>query len=356
MNRKIQNIVISFLLLTVGLLPLQVQAGNPDRQGEAGAYELLMNPWARSAGLHTISTSMIRGVEALRLNPAGLGRINSTEVLFGHARYLEGTDIKMNAFGLSKTVGKNGAFGMSIMSLDIGEIPVTTTAQPEGTGATFSPNFFHLALSYAHTFDNKISVGITLRAISESIADLSAFGLGIDAGVQYVTGEDDNFKFGISLRNIGSRMSFGGQGLSFATENPDGTLVYDITVSQRSAEFELPSVLNIGMSYDFYVTPKNRLTVLGNFTSNSFARDQLGAGVEYGLNEMFMLRAAYKIEVGLSAERQAEKSVYSGLSAGIGLDVPLNKKEANNRFGIDYAYRATQPFGGTHNIAVRISL
>lgn len=25
-----------------------VQAGNPDRQGEAGAYELLLNPWARS--------------------------------------------------------------------------------------------------------------------------------------------------------------------------------------------------------------------------------------------------------------------------------------------------------------------
>jgi len=342
---------IFFVVLTVSCLV----AGNPDRQGEAGAYELLMNPWARSAGFHSMSTSLVRGVESLRLNPAGLGRISKTEVLVGHARYLEGTGIKMNAFGISQKVGKSGAFGLSVMSLAIGEIPITTTNQPEGTGATFSPNFFNLGLSYANTFENKISVGITMRIISESIADLSAFGIGIDAGVQYVTGPQDNFKFGISLRNVGSRMSFGGQGLSFPTENPDGVLSYDITVNQRSAEFELPSMLNIGMSYDFNITAKNRITILGNFTSNSFSRDQLGGGIEYSLNDMFMLRAAYKVEVGLSAERQAEKSVYSGLAAGVSLEVPLNKESAN-RFGIDYAYRATQPFSGTHNFSVRIAL
>ena len=57
--------LISLLFLSV---PLWLGAGNPDRQGEAGAYELLLNPWARSAGLHTISTSMIKGVESMRLN------------------------------------------------------------------------------------------------------------------------------------------------------------------------------------------------------------------------------------------------------------------------------------------------
>lgn len=345
--------VIIFLLIIT--FSVNLQAGNPDRQGEAGAYELLMNPWARSAGFHSMSTSLVRGVESLRLNPAGLGRINKTEVLIGHARYLEGTDIQMNAFGISQRVGESGAFGLSIMSLDIGEIPITTTDQPEGTGATFSPNFFNLGISYAHIFENKISVGITMRIISESIADLSAFGIGIDAGVQYVTGPQDNFKFGISLRNVGSRMSFGGQGLSFPTENPDGTLSFDITVNQRSAQFELPSVLNIGMSYDFHITKANRVSILGNFTSNSFSRDQLGGGIEYSLNDMFMLRAAYKVEVGLSAEREVERSVYSGLSAGVSLEVPL-KRESANRFGIDYAYRATQPFSGTHNISVRIAI
>ena len=350
------RIVLLFLVTFLLSFSTSSYAGNPDRQGEAGAYELLMNPWARSAGLHTMSTSMIRGVEALRLNPAGLVRINgSTEVLLGHSRYLVPTDVNMNAFGIAQKVGNNGTFGISLMSLDMGDIAVTTEDQPEGTGATFAPNFFHLGISYAHIFENKISVGITFRAISESISDVSSFGFALDAGVQYVTGPQDNFRFGISLRNVGSRMSFGGQGLSFPTENPDGTLSYDITVNQRSATFELPSALNLGMSYDLRVGELHRFTLLGNFTANSFARDQIGGGVEYSLKENFMLRAAYKEEVGLSAEREFERSVYSGLSFGATLEVPT-KKEGTSRFGIDYAYRATQPFSGTHNIGIRLTL
>ena len=46
--------------------------------------------------------------------------------MVSHARYLEGTDIKMNAFGLAQKVGKNGTFGLSLMSMDFGDIPVTT--------------------------------------------------------------------------------------------------------------------------------------------------------------------------------------------------------------------------------------
>ena len=54
--------------------------GNPDRQGQAGASELLMNPWARSSGLHSMSTSSVTGVEAMRINIAGLSRIKNFEV------------------------------------------------------------------------------------------------------------------------------------------------------------------------------------------------------------------------------------------------------------------------------------
>ena len=308
-------IIIIFLLLGVSSY-----SGNPDRQGAAGAYELLMNPWARSAGLHTLTTAHIRGVEAMRLNVAGLSRITRTEVLLGHARYLEGSDIKMNAIGLSQKVGENGAFGISIMSLDFGDIPVTTTDLPEGTGATFSPNFFHLGLGYSHTFDNKVSVGILFRGISESTADVGSLGFAIDAGIQYVAGEKDNFKFGISLRNVGSKMQFNGEGLTYSAPNPDDG--ENLTIQIRSAPFEIPSMLNIGMSYDFWTSDeKHRITAVGNFTSNSFSRDQLGAGIEYSFNEQFSLRGAYKIDLN-SRVVDDPPSIYSGLSAGLSIDMP----------------------------------
>lgn len=329
-----------------------VQAGNPDRQGEAGAYELLMNPWARSAGLHTMNTSSISGVEAMRLNVAGLPRINKTEIVLGYADYLDGTDISMNAFGLAQKMGK-GAFGLSIMVLDFGDIIETTTELPEGTGGTFSPSFFNMGLSYAHIFENKVSVGLTMRVVSESFtSDLSAFGFALDAGVQYVAGPKDNFKFGISLRNVGSTMTFSGEGLASQGPAPDGDS-YEITFNQRAEDFELPSLLNIGGSYDFYASEKHRISVLANFTANSFSRDQIGAGVEYSLNDLFMVRGGYKVDV--DSGEEFEDPIYDGLSAGASVMVPLSKENKNLRFGIDYAYRNTRLWNGTHNISVRFA-
>ena len=131
-----KNLFYTLLML---LCASVVFAGNPDRQGEAGAYELLMNPWARSAGLHTMNTSFISGVEALRLNPAGLTRINKTELAVANSRYLVGTEILMNSFGIAQRT-KNGAFGVSIMTVNFGDIPTTTADQPAGCLLYTSPS------------------------------------------------------------------------------------------------------------------------------------------------------------------------------------------------------------------------
>jgi hypothetical protein len=346
MKRILSSILIIAAAVTVSM------AGNPDRQGEAGAAELLLNPWAKSAGLHTMTTSTITGVEAMRLNVAGIGRITGQEVMVANTRLYEGSTLQLNALGYAQKFKNNGAFAVSLVSVDFGDIPVTTVNQPEGTGATFSPSFFHLGLGYSYTYANKISVGLLFRTISESTADVSAFGFALDAGVQYVSGEQDNFRLGISLRNVGSPMSFGGQGLTFQTDNPDGRTQYLLSVDQRSEDFELPSVLNIGLSYDFYFTDKMMLRAVSNFTSNAFSRDQIGAGLEFAFNELFMLRGGYKTEMG-SAEDGLE-NVYTGLSAGATIELPFDKA-GKNKLGVDYAYRATNPFRGTHNFSLRFA-
>jgi opacity protein-like surface antigen len=350
MNKLIYTLLVGMLVWSVNTTAI---AGNPDRQGEAGAGQLLLNPYAKSAGLHTMTTSMVSGVEAMQLNIAGLSRINKTEINASYGDYLSGTDIGLNAFGVAQKVGKSGAFGISLMSIDFGDIRITTTDQPEGNGNTFSPSFFNIGFGYSHTFENKVSVGILFRGISESITDVNAFGFGIDAGVQYVTGPQDNFKFGISLRNIGSRMEFGGEGLATQGPSPNGDS-YELTFSQRAADFELPSQLNIGASYDFLIGDKHRITAVGNFTSNSFSQDQIGGGLEYSLNDLFMVRAAYRYEV--ESENEIEAPIYTGLAAGATLSLPLSKDNPNTRLSFDYAYRDTQIWDGTHNIGVRINI
>ena len=118
--------IFTLFVLLLMMPTSDVMAGNPDRQGEAGAGQLLMNPWARSSGLHSMGTSFVTGVDAMRINVAGLARINKTQINIGHTRYLDGTDIAFNALGLAQKVGKSGAIGISIMAVDMGDIPVTT--------------------------------------------------------------------------------------------------------------------------------------------------------------------------------------------------------------------------------------
>lgn len=332
-------------------------AGNPDRQGEAGAPELLMNPWARSAGLHTMTTSMISGAEAMRLNIAGLARINKTEIVLGNTQYLRGTDIQFNSLGISQKIGEGSALGISLMSVDFGDIRRTTTGQPEGTGSTFSPRFFNLGIGYSHIFENKVSVGALVRVVSESIEDANASAVALDAGVQYVTGDRDNFKFGISLRNIGGRMKFDGEGLAdeLFVDDFDGS--HGQTILQRASVFELQSVLNIGMSYDFFVGNSNRITAVGNYTSNAFSQDNIGGGLEFAFKEMVMLRAGYKLDFGEITDSEAGTDpLYTGLAAGATLNVPTSKKEGATKIAFDYAYRTTKIFDGTHNFSVRINL
>jgi hypothetical protein len=351
MNQRIVSVVlVALAFLATGRL----RAGNPDRQGEAGGYELLINPWARSGGLHALGTSLTMGVEAMQINVAGLSRINKSEIILSQLRHLEGTGIKFNALGFASKMGKAGAFGISLTAVDFGDIPVTTTSAPEGTGADFSPSFFNIGLAYSYTFDQKVSVGILVRGVSENITDVNAFGFAIDAGVQYVAGAKDNFKFGISLRNMGSPMKFGGEGLSFQVEEPDPNESYVLTASQRPAGFELPSMLNIGLSYDFYAGRHFRLTPLGNFTANSFSVDQIGAGLEFSMKEMFMARVGYRYDLDEGPDG-VSYSAYTGLSAGLTIEVPT-KKDSQNRFAIDYAYLGTNPFNGSHTFSLRYKM
>ncbi|MFQ5446933.1 MAG: PorV/PorQ family protein [Saprospiraceae bacterium] len=352
-----KSIYFLFSLALVALFATSSWAGNPDRQGEAGVPELLMNPWARSSGLHTMTTSMITGAEAMRLNIAGLARIDKTEIILAHTQYLKGTDIGINALGIAQKIGENSVLGISLMSLDFGDIPRTTTAQPEGTGSTFTPRYFNLGLGFAHMFENKVSVGFLFRAATEGIEDATATAMALDAGVQYVSGERDNFKFGISLRNIGSRMEFKGQGLSEGITIPDFDGNHDITINQRATAFELQSVLNIGLSYDFYVGTDNRITAVANYASNAFSEDQIGGGIEYAFKELVMFRGGYKLDFGqVSPSEQGSEPLMTGLAGGVTLNVPVSKRDNAPKVALDYAYQTTKIYDGNHHFSIRITL
>jgi hypothetical protein len=336
--------------------PSVVKAGNPDRAGQAGATELLINPWARSSGWGGANSGAVHGLEAQFLNVAGTAFTKKTEVLFSHSNYLQGTGMGINAFGITQKVGEAGVLGLSLMSLSFGDVEVTTTELPEGGLGTYSPQYINLGLSYAKMFSNSIYGGINFKIISESISNVSASGIAIDAGIQYVTGTNDdrnNVKFGIALKNVGTPLKFGGDGLSTRVQAPATSNNYQLTVEQRASGFEIPSLLNIGAAYDFNLAVEHKLTLAATFTSNSFTNDLYIIGAEYRFKNMFMLRGGFTFEKDIFDD-VLRSTVYTGPAAGVTIDLPLGK--TGKAFGIDYSYRATNPWDGVHSFGIRFIL
>lgn len=360
-------------LVVIGIIFFNfIKAGNEQRAGQAGASELLINPWARSTGWGGANTGGVRGLEALSLNVAGTAFTKKTELIFSHTNWLSGTGININAFGLSQKVGESGVLSLSFMNIDFGEIDITTEDLPEGGIGTFHPSYTILSIAYAKEFSNSIYGGMNFKIVNEKIANLGATGVCVDAGIQYLTGLGvnklgkkirDNLHLGISLKNWGPAMRYGGDGLSFRGNVPPNDVV--MTVLSRSAEFELPALITIGAMIDFHLGTKvdtvasklssdHRLSFATNFTSNSFIKDQFHVGLELAYREMIMLRGGYVYEKGIF-KYDTRTTVFTGPTAGISIQVPMNK-EKGSTFAIDYSYRATNPFNGVHSIGAKITL
>ncbi len=345
-----------FLAITIlGLLILPVnnlKAGNEDRVGECGSQELLINPWARSSGWGGVGIACSRGIEAMYTNIAGMAFTPRTELVFAHTLWLQGSGVSINTFGVSQKVGQTGVIGIGVMSMGFGNIDITTVDLPEGGSGTFTPSLMNINISYSKMFSNSIYGGINLKIITQKISNLSAQGIAIDAGIQYITGEKENIMFGIALKNVGPRMKFKGDGLAYRTTLDQSTNEY--TIEQRSAEFELPTTLNIGVAYDIIISEQHRITVAGAFISNSFGKDQYMLGLEYKMMNYLYLRGGYAFEKG-TFNKADRTNVLTGPSAGVTVQVPINKKKGST-IGIDYSYRATNPFQGTHSFGARINL
>mgnify|MGYP000882113534 CR=1 FL=1 len=360
--KSIKHIALS-LTITGSLVVSSTSlfAGNPERAGQAGASQLLINPYARSAGWAGAGTARGKGLEAQYMNVAGIAFTRKTEVMFMRSAWLVGSGININTFGLTQRVGETGAIGIGIMSINAGKIERTTEDQPEGGLGTFTPRFTNIAISYAKGFSDNIFGGITLRVLSEGIDNVKAQGVAVDAGIQYHTGKYDQVHLGVALKNVGPKMQYKGDGLSVqgTVTNAYGN-TYQITQSSKSAAFDLPALLNIGAAYDFYLTKDtsgllktHRLTVAGNFTSNSFTKDNFLLGVEYGWKEFLMVRCGLATEKGIFRGEENRTTAFTGPSCGATVEIPIGEKKST--FGVDYSYRFTNPFGGVHSFGARIN-
>ena len=342
------------LLFAVGI----VNAGNDNRRSTSGASQLLINPWAQSAGWSGVNTANGKGLDALFTNAAGLTFVEKTEIRYSNTILFPGSGLNVNAFGLGQKVGASGVFGLSFVSVSGDAIEITKVDSPEpGNNGSFRTTNMNINLSYAYSFSDAIHAGVNVKIVNEGTEDVSAMGAAVDAGVQYRTGSDYQIKFGIALKNIGSKMGFDGSGLSKTAFLPSNSKL-DITMQERALMFEMPTHLNIGASYDFLFKNESRFTLAGNFTSHAFRHDQFIFGGEFEFFKFFQVRGGYAFEKNIFSEEESA-TAFQGWSFGASINAPLGKEKEGvppSKIGIDYAYRHANPLGGCHTIGVSFNL
>lgn len=344
MKTKYIKIFLVIMLLTA--IVGNINAGPKNKYGLSAARELLIPVGSVGTALGGSNLASVTGVEALFWNPSGLASINGkmAEVQFSNQIYI--ADISVNYFAGAYKIPNVGTLALSVKSLGFGDIPVTTVNNPEGTGEFYSPTYLTTGISYARAMTDRISFGATGKVIYNKIARESATAFAFDFGLNYnVIGS--GLQFGVALKNLGPSMKFTGPDLEQFFQppgTPTGTQSEPRSI--ELADFELPTALSLGLSYDFRLDKTNNLMLHGTFQNNSFSTDDYNFGLEYNYNKIVFLRGGYQF----SNDTQDDR-VFSGPSFGAGL-----RYTASNSFNIafDYAYRVTERFDANQFFTINL--
>ncbi len=345
---KVKNTsCIKIICLVAVLASTNLFGGAIRSQGSSGAAQLLIPVGAQNLALGGANVSLVSGVSALYVNPAGTsGLEGSGQATVSNMTYL--ADIGITYAGLVSNLGSFGTVGLSIKTLDFGDIPVTTADETEGTGAFYSPNFLTLTTNYSRQFSDNARFGVNMKVISEQIMNTTAKGFCTDLGVQYAF-EALPISVGIALKNLGGRMTYDGSDLEqnqVPAGSESGTIVERFRIQAQS--FELPALLDIGLTYQ----PIGGLELMGAFTNNSASTNTLNFAGKYSMKGLWvgggMSTASIIGDQGENTDEQwtdKTESLY-GASFGAGVSVPLGELKLD----ISYSLRTVNNYFENNNI------
>ena len=345
MNRLLTALVgaISLTGLAAESVSAQ-QVESPGRDGTTGAEHMLLPVTARSAALSTAyagGLATISGLEALQANPAALTVNTGTNVMFSRMEYV--ADIGVNYVGIAQRAGSNH-FALTVTAWDFGDIERTLESDPTpDVYETYDAPIVMVGASYARQLTDRISAGLTGKLSSETIDNMQSNYVAFDAGMTYVVGES-GLRFGVSLKNFGPQMVFGGTGLEVDVPLEDNT--EGIAGNIDAASQELPSMLNFGASYTRDFAQGLSASVLGNFRSNSSSADQYSGALEIGYQNLVFIRGGFELRDDM------DLTFYEGWNVGGGVNYDLG----GIRLSADYAYRPVQYFDGVNLFTASVTL
>lgn len=335
----------------VAILLLSVEGAVAQKVGTTSMQFLKVMPTARATAMGDAFATLATGADAVFWNPAGLTGSSMIEASTTVTMWL--FDTKQGALAASIPFGSYGSIGVQLQYVDFGEIRETRVDQlqfvgtggnqrynPGLTGSTFSPSSYLVGLTYARSFTNKFSAGLTLKYARESLYGSStavvrnlndgttetvntyAGVVLFDFGMFYNTGFH-SIRIGVSLQNFGAQVLF------------------------AKEAFPAPLAFRLGTAMDIIGAnsllggdEENRLTFAYDiFQPNDYAQ-QMHFGLEYDFGGLIALRAGYK-----------ENYDNEGFTYGGGVHTTV----ADVGVALDYSYAGMGTYlGDAHRISLGV--
>jgi hypothetical protein len=196
-------------------------------------------------------------------------------------------DIGYQSVAVATHLGDLGVIGVSVATLDYGDIPETVNLGIDGnmtmatvTGNMYTARDLAAGLSYARSITENLSIGGSIRWMRQTIAELSMNNWSVDFGTMYHTGFR-SLRIAVTARNFGPDSRFGGWSEEYQSE---------------SEKIRMPLDFRAGIAMDFFDEPKSPhlVTVIFEGDHPNDGKEKFHLGVSYSFDDMFFLRGGYK--------------------------------------------------------------
>ena len=306
-------------------------------EGTTGAQFLKILVGSKASGMGGAFVANGDDPSVLYYNPAGIANMNKMGILFNYVKWP--AEISYSYIAMVVPMGISGAFGIQAGLMSTSSMEVTTIEEPEGTGEYFSAMSYQVGASYAKPFTDKLAAGLTLKYISETIADATSMILAFDGGATYKTGFK-SLRIGMAIRNFGSEEEFKGGTILTDTYKKWTDGQTDLNIYYKTDPYPIPMNFNFGVAYDFLEGPSNYLTGALEFQNPNDGTENVRLGFEYSFAKIISLRLGYIFNYdkfkavldGYDDLTANEKS--ENLTTGLGIKYGFSGIDV----GIDYSY------------------
>ena len=259
---------------------------------------------AAALGMSNAVTAFTGDVNSGYWNPAGLLKIEDSEVSLMHASYFANI-AKYDYAAYAKKIDDQSAWGISLIRFGVDDI-LNTTQLIDSQGnidynriSLFSTADYGLTFSYARRprLIEGLQYGVNAKVIRRVIGKFaSSWGFGFDFGLQY---ESNDWHYGIMLRDITTTYNV------WAIDEDKYNEIKDAVAGQNQAppestEITLPKAQfgiakKFDLHYDYSLLVAVNLNMQFAKTNDVFASDAVSIdpalGFEFGYTDLVFLRA-----------------------------------------------------------------